>query len=75
MNSEQIDVTGQRKQVKIGDANPVICSPSTTQRNITVEPRDEKDPNGGYGWVCVACVFGINAHTWGLNGVSNNALL
>lgn len=27
-------------------------------------------PNGGYGWVCVVCVFLINAHTWGLNFVS-----
>ncbi|KAF1831374.1 MFS general substrate transporter [Decorospora gaudefroyi] len=24
-------------------------------------------PNGGYGWVVVACVLMINAHTWGLN--------
>lgn len=24
-------------------------------------------PNGGYGWVCTACVLCINAHTWGLN--------
>lgn len=24
-------------------------------------------PNGGYGWVCVACCFCINAHTWGIN--------
>jgi len=24
-------------------------------------------PDGGYGWVCVACTFLINAHTWGLN--------
>ncbi|KAL8941452.1 MAG: hypothetical protein Q9216_002225 [Gyalolechia sp. 2 TL-2023] len=24
-------------------------------------------PNGGYGWVCVACCFWINAHTWGIN--------
>lgn len=32
---------------------------------------DEKDkalpPDGGYGWVCVACNALINAHTWGLN--------
>ena len=27
-------------------------------------------PNGGYGWVCVVCVFFINAHTWGINFVS-----
>ena len=26
-------------------------------------------PDGGYGWVCVACVFMVNAHTWGLNSV------
>ena len=25
--------------------------------------------DGGYGWVCVACVFFVNAHTWGLNSV------
>ncbi|CAF9910590.1 MAG: hypothetical protein HETSPECPRED_010110 [Heterodermia speciosa] len=24
-------------------------------------------PDGGYGWVCVACCFLINAHTWGIN--------
>ncbi|RDW66231.1 hypothetical protein BP6252_09866 [Coleophoma cylindrospora] len=24
-------------------------------------------PDGGYGWVCVAAVFLINAHTWGIN--------
>ncbi|KFY57751.1 hypothetical protein V497_05302 [Pseudogymnoascus sp. VKM F-4516 (FW-969)] len=24
-------------------------------------------PDGGYGWVVVACVFLINAHTWGIN--------
>ncbi|TVY28165.1 putative transporter, partial [Lachnellula hyalina] len=24
-------------------------------------------PDGGYGWVCVACTFLLNAHTWGLN--------
>ena len=24
-------------------------------------------PNGGYGWVCVACCFFINGHTWGIN--------
>lgn len=27
-------------------------------------------PDGGYGWVCVACVFLINGHTWGVNSVS-----
>lgn len=29
----------------------------------------EELSNGGYGWVCVACSFLINAHTWGINAV------
>ncbi len=33
-----------------------------------VQPVDVP-PNGGYGWVCVACSALINAHTWGLNSV------
>lgn len=32
--------------------------------------KDDVPPDGGYGWVCVACVFLINAHTWGVNSVS-----
>ena len=31
---------------------------------------EDVPPNGGYGWVCTACVFSINAHTWGVNSVS-----
>lgn len=39
-----------------------------------IPPRDavsveEPPPNGGYAWVCTACCFMINAHTWGLNSV------
>ena len=26
-------------------------------------------PNGGYGWVCVVCVFWINVSTWGVSSV------
>ena len=29
----------------------------------------DQPPDGGYGWCCVACVFLINAHTWGVNSV------
>jgi len=32
--------------------------------------REYVPPDGGYGWVCVVCVFLVNAHTWGLNFVS-----
>ena len=38
-----------------------------------IDPQDNghtnDPPDGGYGWVCVACVFLINAHTWGVNSV------
>jgi MFS family permease len=30
-------------------------------------PGPAPPPNGGYGWVCTACVALINAHTWGVN--------
>lgn len=32
-----------------------------------IDRSDPKSPNGGYGWVCTACVALINAHTWGIN--------
>lgn len=37
--------------------------------NRNTKPNDDVPPDGGYGWVCVACVFWINAHTWGVNSV------
>lgn len=38
--------------------------------------KEEEDviPDGGYGWVCVFCIFLINAHTWGVNCVRNRLL-
>lgn len=34
--------------------------------------QEDVPPNGGYAWVCTASVFLINAHTWGINGVSDS---
>lgn len=34
------------------------------------EPAADIPPDGGYGWVCVACIATINGHTWGINSVS-----
>lgn len=31
------------------------------------KPEEDQPPNGGYGWVCVACNFWINGCTWGIN--------
>lgn len=36
--------------------------PRIEERKELIQP-----PDGGYGWVCVACTFLINAHTWGIN--------
>lgn len=42
-----------------------------------VQPPQESDvaPDGGYGWVCVFCVFMINAHTWGINSVGHSVAI
>ena len=34
-----------------------------------VKSQEDVPPDGGYGWVVCACVFLINAHTWGVNSV------
>ncbi|OBT84632.1 hypothetical protein VE02_05476 [Pseudogymnoascus sp. 03VT05] len=34
---------------------------------LAAVPEPDVAPDGGYGWVVVACVFMINAHTWGIN--------
>lgn len=46
---------------------------SNNHGNAMQEPSTEKvvqadePPDGGYGWVIVACTAAINAHTWGIN--------
>ncbi|KAL9127288.1 MAG: hypothetical protein Q9217_003803 [Psora testacea] len=38
------------------------------QRPQSEQPlQSDEIPDGGYGWVCVACTAMINAHTWGIN--------
>ncbi|KAF2162907.1 hypothetical protein M409DRAFT_68867 [Zasmidium cellare ATCC 36951] len=38
-----------------------------TGPQINVAEREDVPPDGGYGWIVTACVFLINAHTWGVN--------
>ena len=38
-------------------------------RPSDVQKPDDVPPDGGYGWVVVACVSLINGHTWGINSV------
>lgn len=53
------------KDSRISDTHsqPHSRDPTPTQDELAPEP----PPNGGYGWVCTACVAIINAHTWGIN--------
>lgn len=46
-----------------GDTDNIPGTAITDPRPAAPAP----PPNGGYGWVCAACVGIINAHTWGLN--------
>ncbi|KAF2842384.1 MFS general substrate transporter [Patellaria atrata CBS 101060] len=53
------------------DGSPLGLASSNSSgvdvENADTEPQFEVQPNGDYGWVCVACCATINAHTWGLN--------
>ncbi|OJJ05569.1 hypothetical protein ASPVEDRAFT_859373 [Aspergillus versicolor CBS 583.65] len=40
---------------------------SEKPRSLVIAPVDNDFPEGGYGWICVLCIFLINAHTWGIN--------
>ncbi|KAL5336389.1 major facilitator superfamily domain-containing protein [Aspergillus crustosus] len=42
-------------------------SQAATREAAQVQPPSDDFPEGGYGWICVICIFLINAHTWGIN--------
>jgi hypothetical protein len=44
------------------------------EKQLEQQQAVDEPPDGGYGWVCVVCVFLINAHTWGVNSVSLSSL-
>lgn len=52
-----------------GDAGDTLSMQDLEHVTKTESKAADIPPDGGYGWVCVACVFMVNAHTWGLNSV------
>lgn len=50
------------------NASPVLRTNDMTisETNVEVDPSQD----GTYSWICVVCVFLINMHTFGINGVS-----
>jgi hypothetical protein len=76
MNHSQVEEHGVERAHDSGtDGDVTIDSEKTIGEELPVEAQQEEakgvdvPPDGGYGWVCVACVFLINAHTWGVNSV------
>lgn len=56
---EQCELELQAETPAINDSNLVAATADKVSKDVP--------PDGGYGWVCVACVFWINANTWGIN--------
>jgi hypothetical protein len=54
------------KSEKVVTSNDVEDASPNHNTSVSQEPLV---PNGGYGWICVACIFFLNSHTWGINSV------
>lgn len=73
VHSREREDAGLKKDSQCnGEQNQELSSYQDKQKRDNMEAKYKEDviPEGGYGWVCVACVFWINAHTWGINSVS-----
>ena len=62
-----VDLTLDAHRSKNSGSESTIASPGADHLRIEEKEEADEPPDGGYGWVCVACVFFINAHTWGIN--------
>ena len=70
MNQQAVGPTTTPSEQHDGSkgSSETTASPSDVEQHAaTSEKQLDVPPDGGYGWVCVACCFLINAHTWGLN--------
>lgn len=63
VQTETRDTTPQRS---LAPSDEIELEQLTRPRTNIAE-REDVPPDGGYGWIVTACVFLINAHTWGVN--------
>lgn len=74
LNGQQDRIASVHEPSAPGNGDSLVPSEEIDNQHSAIEaqtaPVDKTPPpppNGGYGWVCTACVATINAHTWGLN--------
>ena len=58
----RVDTTTSTRLPPLSSSSTRISAHDTPDVNSPPSP-----PDGGYGWVCVAAVFFINVHTWGIS--------
>jgi len=51
---------------KVNDDEVVVPDIEPTGYVQEIQERDDKPPDGGYGWVCIGACFVINGFTWGI---------
>lgn len=76
--TSDIDMATRAQTGKGVSLNDTVEMPESSQakhqfgylESDNVATQEDIPPDGGYGWVVTACVFIINAHTWGINSVS-----
>jgi hypothetical protein len=58
--------------ISVVDSEKSIEANETDRRHSVQDKVVDVPPDGGYGWICVACIFLVNMHTWGINSVSRS---
>jgi hypothetical protein len=73
--SDTLKNTADAEDPAVPGANLAPSQPGQAVDETEKDPQPTKDviPEGGYGWVCVACCTIINAHSWGINSVSDKS--